>query len=245
MTVRTLLLLCLVSTASFEVSASDPAVPKPVKERREHYVLRDAEGYVHYEITELSRISDDVNEGVVLVRDPDHGSFLLTNRLSWADGQASHSLTDVRQKDYIRVSFGSTSRARTVKEYIAEGGLLAPLVLTLTTNGGEWKGLETEWKEWSKLRTLRHSVRRTVPFYLLEALERMRGGALGASAGPYIDLIGQLVLYEPQDEPQLRLEQVEQPPACDFDDSFGYPCSEAQLKRIKKAQESGKPLSSY
>lgn len=52
MTVRTLLLLCLVSTASFEVSASDPAVPKPVKERREHYVLRDADGYAHYEITE-------------------------------------------------------------------------------------------------------------------------------------------------------------------------------------------------
>ena len=68
---------------------------------------------------------------------------------------------------------------------------------------------------------------------------------MAASAGPYFDLIGQLVLYEPQDEPQLRLEQVEQPPACDFDDSFGYPCSEAQLKRIKKAQESGKPLSSY
>jgi len=245
MTSRTLMLLTLV--ASFQVFASVPVetIPKPVKEFREHYVLRDAEGYAHYEITELSRISDDVSETVVLVRDPDHGSFLLTSRRSWADGQAFKSLTDVRQKDYIRVSFVSTSRARTVKEYIAEGGLLAPLVLTLTTNGGEWKGLETEWKEWSKLRTLRHSVRRTVPFYLLEALERMRGGVLASSAGPYFDLIGELVLYDTQDEPQLRLEQVEQPPACDFDDSFGYPCSAAQLERIKKAQESGKTLSWY
>jgi hypothetical protein len=246
MTSRTLMLFTLV--ASIQVFASTPAetVPAPVKEHREHYDLRDADGLVHYEITDISRISDDLYENFVLVRDPDHGSFLLISRLSWADGQSSHSLTDIRQKDYIRVSFAMPTRAKTVEQAIAEGVLLAPVILTLTTNGGEGAGVDTEWKEWSKLRTLRHSVRRTVPFYLLEALERMRGAVLTTVAAPnFYNLIGRLVLYDTQDEPQLRLENVEQPPACDFDKSFGYPCSAAQLKRIRKAQDSGKPLSSY
>lgn len=247
MTSRTLMLLTLV--ASFQVFASAPAetVPAPVKEHRDHYVLRDTEGLVHYEITDISRMSDDLHEMFALVRDPDHGSFLLISRLSWADGQVSNSFTDIRQKDYIRVTYPMSTRARTVDEFIAQGGLLAPVNLTLSTNGGEWKGLETEWKEeWSKLRTLRHSVRRTVPFYLLEALERMRGAVLSDSVAlHFYHGVARLVLYDTRDEPQLRLEKVEQPPACDFDKSFGYPCSAAQLKRIKKAQDSGKPLSSY
>jgi hypothetical protein len=253
MTARTLLPLCLISIVSFEIFASAPAktLPKPVSERREHYVLRDAGGSVPYEITEISMLADDLHQNFVLVRDPDHGSFLLIRRSSYAEGEVSYALTDVRQKDYIRTSFAMPTAGKTFAEALAEGKrhpelLMVPVILKLATNGGEWADVSTEWEEWSKLRALRHSVRQTVPFYLLEALERMRGAVLTVSAGQYFyNLIGRLVLYDTQEEPQLRLQKVEQAPACDFDKSLGYPCSAAQLKRIKTAQDSGKPLSSY
>ena len=52
MTSRTLMLLTLAASVQLFASAPAETIPAPVKERREHYVLRDADGYAHYEITE-------------------------------------------------------------------------------------------------------------------------------------------------------------------------------------------------
>lgn len=121
-----------------------------------------------------------------------------------------------------------------------------PVFVTITTNGGEWSIVSTDLDEWARVRQLRHEIRPTMDFFLLEAIERMRGAVFAIPGGDIFFMqVAQYVVYDTRDAPRLAVQQENQPPACDFDKSFGYPCSAAQLEKIRKRAEEGKPLDRY
>jgi hypothetical protein len=143
--------------------------------------------------------------------------------------------------------FTAKTRVGTLRESDQNRNLkMISALLTVTTNGGEWRGADSDTKEWQRLREVRHLIRPTISFYLLEGIERMRGAIFGTVAGnAYYGMVAQYALYDTADDFKLDLEELPHPPDCAFDKSFGYPCSEAQLTRIRKANESGKVLDHY
>jgi hypothetical protein len=193
--------------------------PKKPVEYRMHTVLRSTEDKsVHFEVTEIVRVTDDMDENEVLVNDVQHGQFVLTRRTSFGDQEVSHSISDVKKKEFVRSSFKMPFSAKTRKDTLAESAQnsdlkMLPALITVTTNGGEWRSVDTGAGEWQRLRDLRYSVRQTVPFHLLEAIERMRGGVFATPiGGVFYSLVGKYVVYQTADDAKLELEEVAAPP---------------------------------
>ena len=172
-------------------------------------------------------------------------------KMTFADQEVSHTISDVKKKEFVRSSFRMPFSAKTRKETLAESAQnpnlkMMPVLITVTTNGGEWRSVDAGAGEWQSLRDLRYSVRATVPFHLLEAIERMRGSVFATPVGSvFYSLVGKYVVYQTADDAKLELEELRSPPDCDFDNSFGYPCSEVQKKRVKAAADSGETLTRY
>jgi hypothetical protein len=253
---RVILLLCCLSISGHLICAApegDPAkAAGAVTEMRRHFVLRHNQAQtVHFELTEIIRMSDEWSHTSLLVRDVGHGEVICEHRLSFAEHEASESISDVSGKAFIRSSsatpWTSKTRKRTMEEAARNPALADMLTpVTITTPGGEWRSIDQEEKDWQRLRELRHSVRATVPFFLLEAAERMRGTVFSTVTGKscYL-LVGKYLVYEPDDESSLQLEEVTAAPDCAFDKAFGYPCSAQQLKRVEAAEKRGEVLDRY
>jgi hypothetical protein len=221
-------------------------------DRRHHYILRDADAVIHFEVTTISRSSEQATHETVLVRDPTHGDAILQHIATFSDMEVSFSISDVKKRDYIRSSFKLPFNARTRSGMLEESARQpqlqrTPALLTITTNGGEWRGVDSEWGQWQKLRTLRHSIRPTLSFYLLEIVERMRGSVFATHpADTFYDFVGKYVVYDVGDElrlPDLK-ETVEQPD-CSFDKAFGYPCTDEQAQKVRAAEAAGQVLANY
>lgn len=97
------------------------------------------------------------------------------------------------------------------------------------------------------MRELRYSIRQTVPPFLLEGIERMRGTVFAMdTADIFYEAVGRYVVYESEaDAMPPELQEVTLPPSCAYDKSFGYPCSAEQEKKIEAAAEAGESLSTY
>jgi hypothetical protein len=238
---------------SIAVCADEPPAPrKPPAEWRRHFVLRDSKAAtVHYEVTEVVRLTDDSDSNHLLVNDTEHGQYILERRAEWADKEASYTIRDLSGRAYVKAAFKVTqfaakTRDGMLREAAEQPDLkFLPTLLTLTTNGGEWRSVDTDARDWERLRQMRHSVRRTVPADLLEAIERMRGTIFATSEGSiFYDIVGEYLVYQNGDE-GLQLEQVRTAPNCDFDKSFGHPCSERQQKKVEAAAEKGERLEHY
>jgi hypothetical protein len=238
-------------------AAGDEDVPsRPVKdpppEYRRHFVLRDSpDGTDYYRVTSIVRITDEAMAEFVLIDDLQHGTFLLEHHTSFPDDSTSYTIWDAKKKEFARASFDMPYMAKTWKGVRDESRrnpalYTATALLTIQTNGGEWLTSETEWKDWARMRDLRRAIRQTVPFFLLEAVERMRGTIFATSVGTgYYDVIGRYLVYQPADTTPAELQEFAAAPDCAFDKSFGYPCTDAQLARIKGAAETGKSLPLY
>lgn len=242
----------LLFLAFFAVMTRGADVPAKPVEYRQHTILRSPEDKsLHFEVTEIVRVTDDMDENELLVNDTQHGQFILTRRTTFADQEVSHTISDVKKKEFVRSSFKMPFSAKTRKETMAESAQnpdlkMLPALITVTTNGGEWRSVDAGAGEWQRLRDLRYSVRQTVPFHLLEAIERMRGSVFATPIGSvFYSLVGKYVVYQTADDAKLELEAVPAPPDCNFDESFGYPCSEAQTRRVKAAADSGETLTRY
>jgi hypothetical protein len=228
-----------------------PRVPGTPLDYRRHLELRGAQGALLYEYTIISSLSEAGTSEIILLRDPGHGDVLLEHVFSVEKHRSASRISDVKGHTFIEASMESPLTSKTLtdtfKEAHAQPELFkTPVPVTITTRGGEWRMSETELKDDQAVRRLRHEIRPTVDVYLLEAMERMRGTFFQTVNGvSYSFFVGQLLLYGPADEMNLNAGEVPQPPACDFDKSFGYPCSSEQLKRVKAAAEAGKPLEVY
>jgi hypothetical protein len=239
-----LLLTVVLSTRAQEPSIAGPAAP--VTDSRHHYVLRDADHVVHYEITALMRTDGDVDSDILLVDDRGHGLLLLETQANYPTQTIWYVISDATRKAFFRATFKlpytAKTRAGTLAEAHANPALqMMPTLLTLETNGGEWPSVDTDLREWKRLRELRHSIRPTIPFFLLEGIERMRGSLFATVSGDmYYSVVGRFAVYDTTGDTKLDLEEVTVEPACDFDKSFGYPCSDKQLAAIKRSLAAGK-----
>jgi hypothetical protein len=223
----------------------------PVESRR-HFILRDpAQQTVYYEVTKIFKGTDESDETTIIVSDVEHGRIILQRRASYREHTASYSISDVKMRDYIRVStktaYAATTRTETLEESMTSPDpRMDTMVPTVTTPGGEWRPIIGEAGEWQQMRSLRRAIRPTISFFLLEAIERMRGTLFSTAVGSIYDhMVGSYVVYRDGDDPKLELEEVTQPPACDFDQAFGFPCTAAQQKRIKKWADEGQPVEVY
>ncbi|HEY0157441.1 MAG TPA: hypothetical protein VGF28_09170 [Thermoanaerobaculia bacterium] len=222
------------------------------EESRQHYVLRHPKDKtVHYEVTVVDRSSERLDETWLLVSDVGLGRSILHTRHFYEDQSVVYEMSDVTRKDYIRTSFTMPYTAKTRSGMLREArnsptvGML-PALLTITTPGGEWRSVDFEAAEWQRLRELRASIRPTVSFSLIESAERMRGSLFAISAGRiFYDFVAKYLVYQTSDDTSFALEQVYADPSCDFDRSFGFPCSDEQQTRVKAAAKAGSELTHY
>ena len=206
-----------------------------------------------YEYTMIDVVSEEKIGEVILIRDPGHGDLILEHATTPNPGRSFSRISDVKKRTFIEVSMVSPLTSKTLSGMFREAHANPEIwtntsaLMTIATNGGEWRTTETALKEEAEARRLRHEIRPTIDVYLLEAIERMRGTFFSVSDGhAYGLLVAPVLLYDSAvaATPASR-EDVTRPPACDFDKSFGYGCSEAQWKRIREAADSGKELDTY
>ena len=207
---------------------------------------------VHYELAEIVRLSDSDEANIVLVRDAATGDRYVLERLrSYTRKTSTWIIRDPKGEAAIQTRFPLPFAAKTRQEVLEEARenpalASVPTILTIETNGGTWSGLETSWDEWSELRKVRHDIRRATSFHLLEGIERMRDSVFAQPAGQgFYDLVAKFVVYDADDPPDARLRSVRAMPNCDFDRAFGFPCSDAQQKRVRKAMERGQVPDRY
>lgn len=224
-------------------------------ERRQHFgIVGSGKDLLVYEYTDILRISDKVDESVVLLRDVGHGEFLLRKTWNYEDQTVTYRLSDVKDRVFVqrqyRTPFTSKTRLETLAEARRNPGLAeGPVIVTLETNSGRWDGMESDWDEHTALREHRHNVRQTFDQSLLEAIERMRGTFFTTPIGQLFYLqIGRFIIYEATKDidplaTDLTVRDLE--PDCDFDSAFGYRCSEKQLARIAAALKEKKLLTKY
>lgn len=226
--------------------------PKPPSEIRRHFGITGPTGNVLYEVTEIIRVSDTVDSSYLLVRDEGHNDLVMRNAWTFADQKVVSRISDVKDRTFVQVSytmpFQSKTRLKTLEEARTNRQLQQlPSILRFETNGGEWAGVETDWDEHVQIRRLRHDMRQTIDFSLLESIERMRGTLLSTPDGEkFFPLLVRFIVYDSgTDSAQEGLKTRDEKPDCGFDASFGYPCSEKQKERVAKAAKSDTLLKRY
>ena len=214
-------------------------------ETRTRLNVVSADKRVQYEMVEVIRVGDTEEANVVLVRDTATGDRFVLQRLkSYTNRISTWKISDPKGESSIQASFALPFTKTTRREALQEARdnpllMTLPTVVTIETNGGTWSNLHTAWDEWSELRQLRHDIRRATSFYILEGIERMRDSVFPQPAAQgFYHIVGRFVIYD-TDKEDAGLQSVRAMPNCDFDRSFGWPCTEAQQKRIRKARESG------
>lgn len=229
--------------------ADSPVKRELPPEIRRHWEVAVKSGTVLYRFTTILKLTEAKSERVVLLRDEGHGDFVIMHRWSFEDQTVVYRLSTLDDRAFLQRSYtmplSAKNRTRTMEEARATTILTqdgVPVILKVETNGGQWEGHEDDLKDKVALRRLRHELRSTMNGSVLETLERMRGTFFAAEPGTLLyDNVGMLVLYDAgaaTTAVDVEIEEVQ--PSCDFDDSFGFPCSDAQTARIAKAAKEGK-----
>lgn len=235
--------------AAASISAQDA---KPAtSEFRRHFELVDKQGAQYYVATSINERSPELARARVLLRDVNYGDLVLSWIRSYKEQTTVLSITDREGKAYVRFRFKWPYTSKTQEETIREAHRhpelqAAPVIGIVETNGGKWEGVETDWKGVQRERELRTEVRRSMDFSLLEGIERMRSMALDIPDIKSIaNMITTYIVHGAEGEISISLVDSTLAPDCDFDKSFGLPCTDRQLERIKKAQAEHRQLEEY
>lgn len=207
--------------------------------------------HVLYEFSSVTRLGDETEENVLLIRDIGHGDYVMTRRWSYKDQIVTHRLGSPKERAFIQISYKMPFTSKTRLETLAEGRqnpalIDTPVIARIETNGGEWEALHDELQRPHRLREFRRAVRQATDPAILETIERLRGTSL-ARENAFFELLGHYFVYEsgPEETEKGVGTKRMASPNCAFDSKFGYPCSQKQLARIKKAAEDGKLLEMY
>lgn len=251
MKVFNFLICCFVLFALNAAIARAEDAPSGLRGVRRHFELVDKQGTLYYQATSINETSQALGRSRVLLHDVNYGDLVLSWVRSYTEQTTVLSVTDKEGKAYVRLKFKWPYTSKTRDETLSEAHRhpeleKAPVIAILETNGGKWEAVETEWQGTQRLRELRTDVRRSMDFTLLEGIERMRSMALGIQD---IDAIAKMVttylIHGSEGEIMVSLIDTTTAPDCDFDKSFGVPCSERELERIKKAIEQHHQLEEY
>jgi hypothetical protein len=233
--------------------ASTPKIDKPA-ERREHFQVSTKAGDLLYHGTVITRISEKLDEKIVLVRDEGFMDLIFRQTSDYETQTDMQRVSDVAGRAFVQHSWRNHLTATTRTDALAEvreneALLMAPVIVNIETNGGKWEDMEANADDIVAQRRLRHEQRITMSQSLLEALERMRGTFFATRPGQtFLTLLVRHLLYEGDREMHRESSAVvvsNAAPHCDFDKAFGFACTDAQLKRIARAEKDGKLLTSY
>ena len=227
------------------LTASASAVEKTSTEVRTHYALEDRNGVIVAEATEIYRIADRWDGFVVLYRSRAGDDLVLEQRIDYASKTFELTIRDVAGEDWVKASsivpyVADTSAEALAASFEQKLKLIetSTYFVTFETAGGaRWEGFEKDWVGAARTELVRQ-LRRSVPFELLETIERTRAtlfqsGDLSIGSG----FIVEHLTYEPVCEyapPTVRAAR----PDCDFDRSFGFACSVRQAADAERGDES-------
>lgn len=255
----------LLIAAALPVLGDDPPPPRRTaaidksnwhreKTWRHHFVIEDAKKNVLYEGTEITTLHDADDENVVVLWDRDAGRGLrFRDRTDYEKNSTVVSVEELSGGSFLRLEmeptlFTGRTRDAVLKEARENPKLLEvpDSPLTLVTNTIRRTALESQWNDEANARQWRTELRSSLSPSLLESLERLRGGALQTSAlKAYHGLLLLFLYHGPVGDDRATLTQTSAPPDCRFDADMGYPCDEAQAKRVRKAAEAGELLLAY
>ncbi|MGN6187174.1 MAG: hypothetical protein ACTHQM_26350 [Thermoanaerobaculia bacterium] len=236
----------------------DPYSPsQPPPELRWHRVVAEKDGETLYYVTEIVRMTEERDENVYLIRDVRADDVIYRTSRTYGDKSlVVNRLSTVDGRSFIEMSWepivkGKT-RTETMKLFRENEALLrASVDLHLKTNGGSWTILEDTFeRDLAYRRQLVRDTRTSANTTLLEMLERMRSTLFDVPEGVAIkSSIGQFLLYDAGDfdisSERSHVLVRDEAPDCDFDDAFGYPCTDSQKERIAKAHKNGKQIFAY
>jgi len=222
-------------------------------EVRRHFEVLNSANEVLYEATEIVRLSDGADAMFMLIRDIGHGEFAMRRVWTFEDQNVVTRISDLKDRTYVQTTAKMPFHSKTRLETLAEGRrdprhTEAPVMFKMETNGGRWDAVESDLEESSVLRRLRHDLRQTVDFFLLEAIERMRGSLLGIAEGEvYFPMLARYVIYDldTEETEAVGIKTRDAMPNCGFDQAFGFPCSEKQKERVAKGVKTGAPVPRY
>lgn len=250
-----LLSLALIHCATAVAQEDRPPIPEkqPPMEMRHHFEVVTSRGDVLYEATEIVWLSDEADASFLLLRDLGHGDFVLRHVWTFKDQVSVKRISDAKDRVFVQQSYELPYQSKTRLETLAEGRqhpqlFDVPLIFKLETNGGRWDGIQSDWDEHSRRRSLRQDVRRTIDRDLLEAIERMRGTLFGISEGYiYLSSVAQWVVYDfsAYDREQSDVEARDAMPDCSFDEALGFPCSTKQKERVEAMMPESERFSRY
>lgn len=247
-------IVALLSFVSVSAVAAPAKEADPVRELRHHMQVLAKDGTLLYHVTVIDLWSDAKDATTVLVRDEGLGDFVMRRIWTFESQTVTYRISDVSDKSFVQQSFRTPFASKNRKETLSEARenesvRQAGVIINIETNGGKWEGAETDWDEFIQMRRLRYDQRMTMNSSLLEALERMRGTFFTTEPGYlFLRQVARYILYDADSAeiaPSANVKVTEAEPHCEFDSSFGFPCSDAQLARIAKAAKDGKELRRY
>jgi hypothetical protein len=243
--------LCLASI--LQAPSTLMADEKRPADVRRHFQVIGPSDDILYEATEIVRLSDDTDAMFMLIRDTGHGDFVMRRIWTFENQAVVTRISDLKDRTFVQTTATMPFQSKTRLETLAEARRNprhtdVPVVFKMETNGGRWDAVETDLQETTVLRRIRHDLRQTIDFFLLEAIERMRGSFLGVAEGEvYFPMLARYAIYDvdSEDTEKAGIKTRDAMPNCSFDQSFGFPCSEKQKERADKAIKSGKPVPRY
>jgi hypothetical protein len=215
-------------------------------QRRRHYSVAGAGESAMYRVTSILQSSELEERTVYLVEDSEDGArYIILSSINFFDGTNSHQIWDAKTKHSlsasIRMPFKAKTRTTVLEEFRAAGGPKTfaerDFAVLIEAGGLDLVAAESQWSQPDESRDLRTQLRQAASPALLEGLERMRAAHLFAADSQLHVVCGAVVskiLYGEQCEMTHRPAIVWEKGDCSFDSSFGFPCSNAQKRRVDK-----------
>jgi hypothetical protein len=209
---------------------------------RTHYVISDSHGKALGRATVVPRWTEGWNRTVIVFESEQGDRLLLEDRADYESRTTESRVSDWGGDDFIAMRMTLPFSGKTQKEAFAEAEATRMQIfklmrdeIELETKSGSWKGSEAAWKGEARV-ALTRDLRRSISFELLETIERVADVALAIEPAPAARMILEYLLYRPVCG-SGTIHSVEAVPDCAFDARLGYPCSEKQRERAKKAAE--------
>jgi hypothetical protein len=239
--------MLLITTGALELPAEEK-----VTESRRHFTISRADGVPLGRATVVHRSAPTWHRSVVLFRASTGDELVLENPTDYEAKTMAWTIRNVKGDAWITarvvLPFSGTTEAEALAEFQNTETRIFELMrpeLEFETNAGSWKGSEAEWAGDARLEITKQ-LRMGTPFDLLETIERSVDSAFVNLSDVGLDvadeitheepLILQYLLYRPRCGRDASKAEFAVPD-CDYDESFGFPCSEKQLARVKTAKE--------
>lgn len=252
---RVAIAVLLITTGALELSAEEKVI-----ESRKHFTISRADGVPLGRATAVYRSAPTWFRSVVLFRAAIGDELVLEDMSDYKAKTLEWTIRNMKGDAWItaRVAlpFSGTTAAEAYAEFQDTQAQIFKLMrpeLEFETNAGSWKGSETDWAGDARLEITKQ-LRMGTSFDLLETIERSVDSAFVNLGEVGLDLdddlardeplILQYLLYRPRCGQNASKAEFAVPD-CDYDESFGFPCSEKQLARVKTAKETGETPERY